>query len=205
MGLAELQRVLAKIYTDAELRRRFLSQPRKVAEELGVHTDETATLLRLSAKQVDFFASSLERKRLIEVSRLLPLTRRVLGKKFVVLFGEYARMRGPHKPRTPGEEAGRFCDFARKHCDGSGPAQAWATDILRYEAECLKAANPSFRWTLCLFARPIGELARAVAQGQNPFPCPLQPSLAIWYRLGRKKSVRHILLSLPIRPKRTTH
>lgn len=60
MGLAQVQQVLAQLYTNTDLRERFFNHPNEVAEELGLSVDEQQQVAQLSAQQVNLFASSLK-------------------------------------------------------------------------------------------------------------------------------------------------
>jgi hypothetical protein len=64
MGLAQIQQVLARLYTDAALRERFFADPQRTGAELGLDAGEVHQLAHLSVQQVTFFARSLQRKRL---------------------------------------------------------------------------------------------------------------------------------------------
>src|SRR5687767_13985849 len=90
MGLIVIQEAMARLYTDTGLREQFFSDPESVCEFLGLDSKEFEQLSQLSRTQVDHFAGSLQQKRLNEVEKLLPLTRRALGKEFVRLFFEFA-------------------------------------------------------------------------------------------------------------------
>ena len=82
MELIEQQRLLARLYTDAETRRRWLAEPERFAQALGV---DRPTAEKLST-QVESFARSLQRKRLGAVIKHLPATRKAMGHTFDELF-----------------------------------------------------------------------------------------------------------------------
>ncbi len=86
MGLAAVQTALARLYTDAAWRDRFLAEPALAGPEAGLDAAETARLAALPPTQVELVATSLRRKRLGEVARLLPLTHRALKPRFAALF-----------------------------------------------------------------------------------------------------------------------
>src|SRR5690349_6627866 len=90
MGLADVQGVLAQLYTNTALREHFLTDPRGVGQQLGLETADIEQIAQLSAQQVTRFAHSLHNKRLGEVYKLLPLSYKVLGKRFTALFCQYA-------------------------------------------------------------------------------------------------------------------
>src|SRR4249919_2832862 len=96
MGLAEVQLVLAQLYTNTALRERFLSDPQAVGTELGLAPTEIQEVAQISARQVTLFANSLRSKRFGEIRKLLPLTYKVLGQKLHALFQQYAETYVPH-------------------------------------------------------------------------------------------------------------
>jgi hypothetical protein len=96
MELIEQQRLLARLYTDAETRRLWLAEPEKFVEAFGV---DGGTAEKLST-QVEFFARSLQRKRLKAVTTQFPATHQAMGRRFDELFFEYSR-----KPSPSGEDA----------------------------------------------------------------------------------------------------
>jgi hypothetical protein len=90
MGLADVQRVLAQLYTNTTLRERFLTNPQSVGQELGLEAAEIEQIVQLSEKQVARFAQSLHNKRLGEVYKLLPLPQSA-GKKIRDSFSPVRR------------------------------------------------------------------------------------------------------------------
>src|SRR4051812_12929079 len=106
MGLAESQRLLARLYTDGPLRARFAADPSAVAAEFGLSPGEAATLAALPLDQVADFAGSLVRKRRGEVEPLLPLTPRALGPaRLADLFRRHARAHVPSGIRKHRDDA----------------------------------------------------------------------------------------------------
>jgi hypothetical protein len=59
MGLAQIQRVLATLYTDAVWRERFFADPPGGGAALGLSAAEIQQLAQLSAQQVACFAGAL--------------------------------------------------------------------------------------------------------------------------------------------------
>ena len=90
MGLARRQQLLARLYTDPELRRLFLMSPREVGAEYRLSSDEIEELSHISGVQLDVFGASLLRKRLQEARTLLPYAYRALGAEFDAQFRRYA-------------------------------------------------------------------------------------------------------------------
>ena len=196
MGLARLQEVLAQLYTDAALRERFFADPQGVSEALGLQPEEAQQLTQLSAPQVDFFADSLKRKRLNEACKLLPLTRRVLGKRFGVLFRRYADTHAPSGVKKHLEDAVAFSRFV-EHAASEKGIEPWLVDLLRYEAAWLKAWDPTCRWMARRFGFPVGGLAKTLAHGDGAGMPQEQPTIALWFRILQRGRLRHVLLPLP--------
>ena len=197
MALEEIQRVLAKLYTDAVLRERFFADPQRVAEGMGLSFYEAHELAQLSAEQVNFFARSLQRKRLNEACKLLPITHRMMGKRFAPLFLKYANTRVPTGPKKHLEDAIAFSSFLEQVARVNFIIPLWAVELVRYEATCLKAVDPTCWCAVVWFRYPIKNLLRCCTEG-NGTPVPvLQPTIALWLRLSRRKRVRHVILSLP--------
>ena len=197
MGLARIQRVMTKLYTDASFRDRFFADPQAVGRALELSSDEEQQLAQLAAPQVNFFANSLRRKRLNEVCKLLPLTHRVLGEGFVKLFWRYAVTYVPKGIKKHQEDAFAFCAFVRHVVLGEGIEPPWVVDLVRYEVARLKATNPTCRWMVGWFRYPMGMLVRSLTQGDGVLLPPVQPTIAFWFRPLRRSRLCHIDLSLP--------
>ncbi|MBD1926632.1 hypothetical protein H6F74_10305 [Trichocoleus sp. FACHB-90] len=195
MGLAQTQQILAQLYTNSLLRSRFFANPQAVGEELGLNSDQAQQLAKLSAQQVNLFASSLKRKRLGEVRELLPLTHSVLGKGFAELFWRYAETYIPTGIKKHLEDAIAFSAFVENVTQLESIDPPWVVDLVRYEKAWLQAAEPSSRLTVCWFRYAIDKLARTVQQNETPVVL-MQPAIAIWFRLSPRSHLRHFVLKL---------
>ena len=199
MGLAKLQGVLAQLYTDDRLRERFYADPQTTCRALGLNPDQAKQLSQVSSDQIKFFAQSLKRKRLNEVRKLLPLTCRVLGKRFGALFLRYADTYVPCGLRKHLEDAITFARFTELNAQAER-IEPWTLDLLRYETAWLEALNPARKWMLRWFRHPVGMLARSVAE-KNEIPLTKEQfTVAFWFRIQRRARMRHILFPLsPLR------
>jgi hypothetical protein len=170
MGLAETQKVLARLYTDAGLRERFFADPLKTGEELGLGREEVRQLSLLSARQVNFFASSLHAKRLQEVRDLLPLTVRALGERAAPLFREYAETNLPGGIKKHRADAAAFAGHLTKTGAIKGAGSEWVAELARYERAWLEAADMTRGVIARRFRLAISELVREVAAGWRSPP-----------------------------------
>jgi hypothetical protein len=198
MALAEVQRALARLYTDTAVRERFLADPARVGAALGLSADEAALLARLPAAQLRYFADSLRRKRLGEVAKRLPLTHQALGARFAARFWQYADTFLPHGPHKHRQDAVAFAAFLARTAALDPP---WAGELARYEAAWLESAAPTRRALWLRLGYPPGRLIQAAAGGATP-PAP-QPSLALWLRLRPGGRWCHLTIGLPcVSPRR---
>ncbi len=190
MGLAESQRLLARLYTDAALRARFAGDPGSVAAEFGLSLEETQALALLPLDQLDDFAGSLIRKRRGEVESLLPMTVRALGApRFAGLFRRHARNHVPSGIKKHRDDAVTFAEFlAREVVD-----PPWLADLARFEAASLLAHDPSRRWTLLRLRHHPGDLARASIEGNHTPRA--RRTWIVWFRLSASGRLRRVLLS----------
>ncbi|MBV9851453.1 MAG: hypothetical protein JO250_17430 [Armatimonadetes bacterium] len=193
MGLAEVQSALARLYTDVSLRERFLADPGVVGQELGLSDEEIAQITHLSAPQLRFFAASLVSKRRQEVEKLLPRTRRALGRQFGTCFARYAVAPIPDGIHKHWKEALAFAAFLEQ----SGGQPPWVGDVLRYERAWLEASSPGRLWLVRRFGHPVGQPVPQVTDDVSLQALPPRLTIGLWFRLGRHGTLRHVLLSPP--------
>jgi len=197
MGLAEQQRLLARLYTDAAFRERFLADPRGQGETLGLAPTDVEQLSGLSPQQLGFFARSLYRKRLGEVRKLLPATRRALGPRFAALFQQFCDGYTPGGTKKHRDDALAFAAFLRR--EWSVPP--WIVDLARYEAAWLRATAGECVVLACWFRYPVGAMVREVAEGNGLQPPDKRPTLAFWFRLLGRGRLRHGAWTVFSRPR----
>ena len=197
MGLAHIQQGLAQLYTNAHVRERFFADPHAVGETWGLNPDEAGVLAQLSAQQVNVFARALQHKRLSEVRTILPLTHRVLGKRFASLLMGYVETHLPYGIKKQREDALAFAAYIEQVDRRERVEPPWAVELARYEAACVKAADPTCRWVVRWFRHPVATWVPALAQGDDPSTPRKQPTLAVWVRLPKRGPLRHVVLALP--------
>ncbi|HKP70898.1 MAG TPA: hypothetical protein VJV05_16535, partial [Pyrinomonadaceae bacterium] len=110
MSLLEQQHILARLYTDADFRHRFLKDPTKIGAESGLHANEIAEIASI-APELKFFSESLIAKRLNEAAKMLPVLRRLLAAKFHPAFVAFAPTFNPRSLKKHFEDAIEFCSF----------------------------------------------------------------------------------------------
>lgn len=176
-----LQPILAQLYTNAELRSRFFTNPELVGAELGLNTTQIQQLSLLSATEVNLFASSLKRKRLGEVRELLPMSAKALDKEFSRLFWQYAETYLPQGIKKHLLDAIAFATYIEK-VDNIEPD--WILDLVKYEKSWLEAAEPNRRLIIRRFRY-------AINRRDGNFQLFAQPSLSIWLRLLPQGKLRY--------------
>ncbi|KJH73038.1 hypothetical protein [Aliterella atlantica] len=172
-----LQPILAQLYTNAELRSRFFTNPEAVGAQLGLNTTQIQQLAQLSAPAVNLFATSLKRKRLGEVRELLPMTAKALDKEFSKLFWQYAETYIPQGIKKHLLDAIAFASYIEKVAN---IAPDWILDLVRYEKAWLEAAEPN---KLLLVRRFRYAVNSSEGHLQQPF-------VALWFRLSQRGKLK---------------
>jgi hypothetical protein len=196
MGLADFQTVLARLFTDATLRARFLADPTGVGGELGLPPG------LLSEKQIQLFAESLVSKRHLEVQKLLPMTNRLYGEEFGGHFVRYAVAPMTDSLQKHRQDALAFAKFLlAQNAPGRTP---WAREILRYETASLQFYTSSLPMRAVWFRCPVGWLIAEMAAGRMPSTVPKCPTMGIGIRMGWNGPRSRWLLLSPLRRIRGT-
>lgn len=190
MSLRETQNFLARIYTDEDVRRAFLSEPEKVGRENGLGENEVAELARVLPDELNFFSESLFLKRLREVEKLLPVTHKYLGKDFEASFREFATGFLPKTIKKHLEDAIGFAGFLQ----AKALEPVWTKDLAGFERAKLKFNNSGKRFLVCLFDYDIRRILRespAEKVSLQKDYCPKRKTFAIWFRTGGRP--RHFI------------
>jgi hypothetical protein len=196
MGLADRQRLLARLYTDDDLRTRFFADPDGIGTQYGCGPDDIRALARLPQAQVTFFAQSLRAKRLGEVRKLLPLTCHILGPRTSPLFQRYADTPLPAGLRKHRGDALAFAAFLLRVLPGEADSQPqWLLDLLRYEAGWLKTDDPECCRHAVWLQYAILPLVRSLTDGEPPVVI-RSPTLIVWWRVRRHGPRHHWLFAL---------
>lgn len=111
MALQQQQDLLARLYTDPNVRQQFLNEPSSFADDLGLSDEDAEALAKAAGYEVNWFADSLVNKRLREVRKLLPISERVIGRdEFERRFREFAAGFAPTTVKKHLEEALAFAE-----------------------------------------------------------------------------------------------
>ncbi|HEX8288198.1 MAG TPA: hypothetical protein VF556_09385 [Pyrinomonadaceae bacterium] len=187
MSLLEQQNFLAKIYTDEQFRRAFLSEPEKTGKENSLNENEIAEIFAVLPEEIGFFAESLFRKRLREVEKLLPLTREITGADFTPLFREFARIYNPQTVKKHLEDAIAFCDFLREN----NLVTETSKNVAKYEQTKLNFYGYEKRFAHCFLSGDVREIFHRNEKNSKAI-LKKKMKLAIWLRSGN--TVRHFFI-----------
>ncbi|MEO1132626.1 MAG: hypothetical protein AAFX40_07965 [Cyanobacteria bacterium J06639_1] len=180
MSLVDMQRAIAQIYTQTDIRQAFFSDPNAVGHQLNLDDTDIARLTCLSKKQVEQFAASLKRKRLNEIRKLLPTLHRCLGKRFSAYFWRYAETYHPKGIRKHHHDAYQFCQFLIGLPAEDRADCPWLLDLAACEAVLLQSSRPWLRWRFLQY--DISMLADSASPSEIDVAIPRRPTLAIWLR-----------------------
>jgi len=177
MSLLETQNFLARIYTDENLRREFLSAPERTGRENDLSEKEIIELAKILPAELNLFAESLFCKRLREVEKLLPLTKETLAKDFEIYFREFAAGFLPATVKKHLEDAIQFADFLQSKEEG------WTKDLAKFEQTKLEFYGGSKRFILKVFDFDIKEISRQDTEAPGEFK--KKKTFAVWLRIGK--------------------
>lgn len=178
MSLLEQQNFLARIYTDENLRREFLSAPERIGSQHDLNETEIAELAAVFPEELNSFADSLVYKRLREVEKLLPLSREVFGEDFEKYFREYANQFTPESIKKHLEDAIGFSKLLEKK------ETAWKKDVVKFERYRLKFYGCEERLIFIIFDYDIREFFSEAAKTQKDYK--KRKTFAIWLKIGNK-------------------
>lgn len=198
MDLAKTQMLLARLYTDTNLRNLFFVDSQAAGEKFGLERDEAREITKLSARQVSFFADSLIRKRFGEVAKLLPLTRSALGGMFETLFRSYAQTNRLKMIKPYQKDAIGFCAFLEVAAKTELAKVSWGMDALRFETAHVKAVVLGRSFSIRLLRYPVHSMLRSVAVSDSISITKRRLTLAIWLRVGLSGQLRFFAIGQPL-------
>lgn len=179
MELAASQKLQARLYTDSLLRKRFFADPVTVGAGFGLGADAARKLAQVPQEAVREFTRGLRRKRLDQVSRLLPLTTKLLGKDFGGVFKEYL-LKGPAPDdQLAWKDALRFAKFFSIHTVKHPLSVNWAGELLRYETAKLHAVWQDTAVQFLFVRCRLEKCIRLLGEGHAPQQVSRWPSLMV--------------------------
>lgn len=179
MSLQQQQNFLARLYTDTNVRRAFLSEPEKIGAENDLNETEITELAEILPEELNFFAESLFWKRLREVEKMLPLSKEFLDEDFITLFREFSQNFNPTTVKKHLEDAIEFGKFLSQ-TDVSEIARNLAT----FERTKLEFFGYGKRFAVCRLNYHIAEISRKGAKAKSDFP--RRKTIAVWLKIGGK-------------------
>ena len=111
MKTVSLTTALGRLLADTDLRRQFINDPERVAEEMAIREEDRSALLALDVNELDRQAETLIDKRFHEVCGIIPRTIARLGCKVHAIFHRFATNFWPTSHRRHQEDALEFLDF----------------------------------------------------------------------------------------------
>jgi hypothetical protein len=199
MALADVQRLLTRLVTDAALRERFLLDPEAVAAELGFERGVAATLATIPPRQLQHYGASLLGKRRLDAQKCLPLTVRALGaERFGALFREYAAGSHPSGQGRHCDDAVAFIEWLRGSENRTRVEPDWPLELAAIEGVGLRMSRGWRPWAWALVDHSIDDLVAAARNGSPTEPLAWKPAFLVWFRLGFGNGrVHRLAISLP--------
>lgn len=193
MELVQQQKLVARLCTNREFREEFFAHPAQVAAREGL-TVGAEGLAELHPEHLRQFVRLLRTRRLGSMGVALPLTRRVLGNRFVECFKLYALRPTPPSVGRVVEDAIGFVDFLRGQMGAEVFAPPWSLSLARYEAARLEAVWLGRRLVVRWLPHRIGPLLAQLAKGKVEAGNFDRPTLAVWWRGTGRGQPRHWLV-----------
>ncbi len=188
MSLLEQQNFLAQIYTDENLRRAFLAEPEKVGKSNNLDEAEINEILEIFPDEINAFAESLIWKRLREVEKLLPLTRRFLAEDFIKSFRKFAPTFNSTDIKKHLADALEFSQFLQRQSLNE-PLK----NISKYERSKLLFNSGTKNFVVTKFQFDVREMLNQAAENiVLKDDLKRRRTLAIWMRVG--KIERHFIV-----------
>jgi len=199
MGLADIEKILARLSADQELRARFVENPFALGRELGLTAAGTRRLRREAAERFDSFAATPRERRFVQVNKLLPLTHRVLRERFTRYFDRYVAQHGDVAIERLFDDVLRFAEYLEEQLREDYLGSGWTLDLLRFEKARVKAADPNRRVVVAYFRHDISRLVRGVARKDRTamLEVVVRRSVAVWWRPRPHATVRYSVFNAP--------
>jgi hypothetical protein len=189
MALAEVQVVLARLFTDAPFRASFFEDPIAVGRASGLDPAEARTLAALSRNEVDGFAGTLRRKRTDDVRKVLPLTARSLGNAFRDHI--LPATAGAPRPGCHRNDARALVEHLGRLARSRELKPPWAADLARYEMTFGDALHRRAGLLVRRFRFPVARLAVAILSDAPTVGIEPRVTIGIWVRWPGRRGLFH--------------
>jgi hypothetical protein len=189
MPIVDVQRVLARLFTDARFRASFLADPVVVGRLNGLDPADAQRLAGLSRKEVDGFAETIRRKRVDDIRKVLPLTARALGDKFRDHL--LPVIAGPPRPGRHRDDARALVDHLGCRARSTRLNPPWANDLARYELTFGDALHHRAGIVVRRFRYPVERLATAILCGPPMANVRPRTTVGVWVRWPGRRGVFH--------------
>lgn len=182
MALAQMQALLARLFTDDDLRREFFEAPIAVATRFGLSMHDTQRLAGIDRREIEAFARSLIGKRSLYARRALPLTARALGDRFDALFRQ--AIGGAAREATNRSDAAALTAFLDTRGAKREWEPAWVADLARFELAFIDAGGSGATFFFRAFDFNVASIAQALARGEEISPV-RRTTFGVWARAPR--------------------
>lgn len=186
MSLLQQQNLLAKLYTDENFRREFLSDPEKTGRENFLNEKEISDIKEILPGEINAFADSLFYKRLREVERFLPLTRKFTGENFEILFREFSLEFNPKSVKKHLEDAFEFSVFLQQR----NLETWWIKDLTKFEQARLEFSGFGKNFVIKSFDFDMRQIFSA--ENETKIEPGKRKTYAVWLRFGKK--IKHFII-----------
>ncbi|MCY7344721.1 MAG: hypothetical protein LH614_00730 [Pyrinomonadaceae bacterium] len=183
MSLLAVQNFLARIFTDENLRREFANAPEEIGRKNNLTEKEIAELIGILPDEINCFADSLRRKRLREVEKLLPFTKKALDEEFEKQFREFAAQFTPDSIKKHLEDAVRFAEFLQT----KEIAPVWVQDLAKFEQAKLEFRGYGKRFVFKIFNYNVKEICYRNEMTQTEYK--KKKNFAVWLKIGKREFI----------------
>jgi len=189
MALADVQTILARLFTDASFRASFFADPLSVGRSFGLEPSEASSLAELSRTTVEQFAATIRRKRVDDMRKVLPLTARALG----VAFDRHAltAIVGAVRPGRHRDDARVLLDHLSQLSQSNELEPPWPADLARYEATFGEALHCSACLLVRRFRYPVARLAAAIQSGAPIGNVAPRMMIGFWLKVPGRRGITH--------------
>lgn len=182
MALAETQALLARLFTNDELRREYFESPVAVATRFGLSMYDAQRLAAIDRRDLEAFAQSLIGKRALYARKALPLTARALGDRFDALLCE--AIRGRAQDGTGSADAAALVALLERSLARGELAPVWIVDLARFELAFIDASGSGPALFLRRFGFDVASIATSFARDED-VRAVRKRSFGVWSRMPR--------------------